>query len=114
MPTPSPDAANLVYVAGPYTTPDPCENTHLAIAAANRISDVCWPLIPHLSHFWHTMTPRPYTFWTALDFVLLERCDALLRLPGESPGADAEVEFAETYGIPVFHDEEALREWLAK
>lgn len=102
----------LVYVAGPYTTPDPCENTHRAVEVANGISDVCWPLVPHLSHFWHTMTPRPYAFWTSLDLVYLERCDAMLRIPGESPGADGEVAFALEHGIPVFHDEPALRAWI--
>ena len=28
----------------------------------------------------------------ALDLALLERCDGLVRLPGESPGADRELE----------------------
>ena len=101
----------LVYVAGPYSSPDPCANTHEAIAVADRISAFCWPLIPHLSHFWHTMSPKPYEFWTEHDFVLLARCDALLRFPGESPGADAEVGFSYTAGIPVFTDEAELRKW---
>lgn len=103
----------LVYIAGPYSKPDPCENTHAAIEAANRITDVCAPLIPHLSHFWHTMTPKPYKFWLALDLQYLARCDALLRLPGESAGADAEIVKAHDWGIPVFYDEPTLREWLA-
>lgn len=35
---------------------------------------------------------------------LLERCDAVLRLPGESRGADQDVAIAEARGIPVFYD----------
>jgi hypothetical protein len=104
---------NLVYIAGPYSSPDPCENTHRAIEVANRLADVCAPLVPHLSHFWHTMTPRPYPFWLALDLEYLARCDALLRIPGVSPGADAEAVKAAEWGIPVFMSEQALREWLA-
>jgi len=102
----------LVYIAGPYTKPDPCENTKNAVDAANRLLDVCAPFIPHLSHFWHTMAPKPYPLWLSLDLEYLARCDALLRLPGDSSGADGEVEFAEANGIPVFYDEDALRAWL--
>jgi hypothetical protein len=33
---------------------------------------------------------------------LIERCDAILRLPGESKGADADVNRANARGIPVY------------
>lgn len=33
---------------------------------------------------------------------LIERCDALLRLPGASKGADEDVRRAQTRGIPVY------------
>jgi hypothetical protein len=33
---------------------------------------------------------------------MLARCDALLRLPGESPGADREVKRARELWIPVY------------
>ena len=35
---------------------------------------------------------------------LLMFCDAVLRLPGESKGADNDVRIARQRGIPVFHD----------
>jgi hypothetical protein len=35
---------------------------------------------------------------------LLERCDAVLRIPGESRGADLDVERARHLGIPVYTD----------
>ena len=34
---------------------------------------------------------------------LLQHCDAVQRLPGESRGADQDVEIARERGIPVFH-----------
>lgn len=34
---------------------------------------------------------------------LLERCDAVLRLPGASQGADNDVRLARERGIPVYH-----------
>jgi len=33
---------------------------------------------------------------------LLERCDAVLRIPGESKGADQDVATAQQLGLPVF------------
>ena len=34
----------------------------------------------------------------------IERCDAILRLPGESKGADNDVRLAHERGIPVYYD----------
>jgi hypothetical protein len=34
---------------------------------------------------------------------LLERCDAVLRIPGESKGADQDVRIAQQRGLHVFH-----------
>lgn len=93
-----------VYVAGPYTKPDPCVNTHNAIRAAEELWDAGFvPFVPHLTHLWHTVSPRPYEDWLAYDLHWLQGCDALLRLPGESSGADKEVAYARTRGIRVVH-----------
>jgi hypothetical protein len=93
-----------VYVSGPYTKGDPCENTHKAIAVGNRLFNHGFiPFVPHLTHFWHTMTPRPYRDWMRLDLAFLPACDVLLRLPGESDGADEEVAEAKRLGIPVYY-----------
>ena len=39
---------------------------------------------------------------------LLEHCDAVLRLPGESSGADTDVAIARRRGIPVYFDLEEI------
>ncbi len=41
--------------------------------------------------------------WLTMDLELVKRSDAVLRLPGESSGADGEVAHARSLGIPVFH-----------
>jgi hypothetical protein len=98
-----------IYVSGPYTKGDPCENTHRAIIAGNAIFDAGHvPFVPHVSHFWHTVTPRPYEDWMKLDLAFLSACDAIVRLPGESSGADREVAEALRLGIPVYYDLAAL------
>jgi len=101
----------FVYVASPYTKGDIAVNVRTNIEAANRLADAGYvPFAPLLSHFWHMLFPRPYEFWCRQDLAWLERCDALVRLPGESSGADAEVEYAQKLGIPVYYD---LNELLA-
>ncbi len=102
----------VVYIAGPYSDPDPVANTHEAIKIANSIEDVCTPFIPHLTLLWHLITPKPYPKWLALDMAYLARFDALYRFGGASGGADKEVDFAREHGIRVFlYNIEALRSW---
>lgn len=68
-----------VYVAGPYTKGDQAINVANAIAAANKLVDAGFaPFCP------------------------------LLRLPGESTGADDEVIHAQRLGITVYHDIDEL------
>jgi hypothetical protein len=98
-----------VYVAGPYTKGDVAVNVRNALDAAGRLADLgLFPFVPHLSHFWHLVFPRPYEFWCELDNKFLPYCDIVLRIPGESSGADKEVELAETLGIPVYCSIEQL------
>ncbi|MGZ4192631.1 MAG: DUF4406 domain-containing protein [Solirubrobacteraceae bacterium] len=40
---------------------------------------------------------------------LLQHCDAVLRLPGESTGADQDVAIARERGLPVFHELAEIR-----
>lgn len=102
----------LVYVAGPYTKGDVYVNVRNAILAGNELYDAGhMPFIPHLNHFWHLITPRPEQEWLIWDVVWLLRCDVLLRLPGESKGADQEIEIAKANRIPVFYSmDDCLKE----
>lgn len=107
----------LLYVAGPYTRPDPVENTHRAIKTATAIYDhTDWmPVLPHLTMLWHVVVPRPLEFWYAFDMNMLNGCQGFVRLPGPSSGADAEeqvaielgLEIVEYYGLPF----EVIAEW---
>ena len=97
----------LVYLAGPYSGGNVVENVRNAVYCANRIRDMGFvPILPHMSHFWDMITPKPYEYWIKYDFDLIERCDCLLRfdIVSESPGADREEQFARDHGIPVFYD----------
>jgi hypothetical protein len=92
-----------VYVAGPYTKGDVAVNVKNAIEAADKLAQLGFaPYVPHLVHLWHMMYPQSYDFWCRLDNEFVVLCDAVLLLPGESAGAEAEVALAERSCIPVF------------
>ena len=100
-----------VYIAGPYTHGDVAQNVRHAIL----IADDLWqrgyiPYVPHLMHFWHVLCPHTHAEWVALDMHWLACCHVILRFPGPSEGADAEVARAEALGIPICYSlEELLR-----
>ena len=104
-----------VYVAGSYTQGDTILNVRNAILTAEELVEVgLVPYVPHLSAFWHFIAPHEYQFWLDYDLKWLEHCDILLRIPGESHGADREVEYAIERGIPVYYSIEELLEDMKK
>lgn len=93
----------LVYLAGPYTKPDPLTNIEKAIDVAEKVFSMGFvPFIPHLYHYWDERHEHSFDEWMDIDYIMLSKCDALLRLEGDSFGADLEVEFAINHNIPVF------------
>lgn len=104
-----------VYVAGPYTLGDPVLNVRAACAAAEEIVRVGHtPFVPHLSHLWHLISPKPWEYWMDYDKAWLDKCDVVVRLPGESRGADLECARATSSGIPVMSLDELVALPLGK
>lgn len=98
-----------IYVASPYTKGDVAVNVKLQIEAGHQLMNFKFiPFLPLLSHFQHMAHPRPYGEWIEIDLCWVEKCDILLRLGGDSEGADGEVEYAKTLGIPVVYSIEDL------
>src|SRR4051812_28903025 len=101
-----------IYIAGPYTVGNPEINVKNAISCANSLADFGFaPYVPHFTHFWHIMHPRPYKFWLKLDNQFLPCCDAVLRIPGKSNGADKEVALAKKLKMPVFYSIDELKKY---
>jgi hypothetical protein len=93
-----------VYIASPYTIGDVAVNVKKQIDVASILMDYGYaPFVPTLAHFQHLMYPRPYQDWLRCDVEWVKCCNALLRLPGTSKGADAEVAVAMDNGLPVFY-----------
>jgi hypothetical protein len=101
-----------IYVAGPITLGDTLAHIGNGIAVCNILLDEALvPFCPHLSAFLHMARPRSYEEWVRYDFHWLRLCHAVLRLPGESRGADREVDEALRLGIIVFGNIETLLGW---
>ena len=105
-----------IYLCGPYTKPDPVENTRNAILLGQRLRDEFGviTLTPHFLLAEHLISPRPYDYWLSVGVDMLSRCDALFRIEGESLGADLEEQYAKKMNMPVFHDEVTLSAWVEK
>lgn len=106
----------MVYVAGPMRLGNPNINVSTALNAGMDLMRAGWtPIMPQLSNLWEIAAGIPVLEhedgtggWLEHDFRMISRCDALVRLPGKSTGADREVALALTLGIPVLTLHEAM------
>lgn len=99
----------IIFISSPYTIGNQLDNVQRQVEAAHTLMDYGYaPLAPLLSHYLEQWRSRPWEEWMEIDFVLLAKCDALLRLDGESRGADLEVAEARRLGIPVVYSVDEL------
>jgi hypothetical protein len=118
-----PEKPKLILIAGPYrsgTGDDP------ALMARNlaRLEEAAWPIfdaghIPMIGEWVALPVLRSAGIAGPTDPLaeavmyptaerLLEHCDAVLRLPGESVGADQDVAIARERGLPVYRSAEEI------
>lgn len=69
------------------------------------------PYAPLMNHFHQEAYPGSNHDWLKMDFEWVAACDVLLRLDGESEGADREVAHAKALGKPVFYSILDLCKW---
>lgn len=99
-----------VYIASPYTIGNQAENVRRSMDAFYELVKLGYcPFSPLLSHFQHMVHPLPYDKWLEIGMEWLGVCHCVLRLPGESSGADIEVKTARKYGILIVESIEELR-----
>lgn len=99
-----------VYISGPVSNGGrfPPETQRNCAYRAMSYADLLFakghsPLCPHLTVFMQDIYPQSYESWMRSDLEWLVSADAVLRIPGESSGADREVEHATIHGIPVYY-----------
>jgi hypothetical protein len=101
-----------VYIASPYTNGDVAINVKRQLDCVDVLMDLDFvPYAPLYSHFQHMAHPRPYTDWINIDFEWVNACDCLLRLSGDSSGADNEIALANELKMPVFYSIDELNDY---
>ena len=104
-----------VFISSPYTLGDQGENVRIQMDTFKELYDEGFmPFAPLLFHFQHLVHPLGYEEWMEIDFAWIDSCDVVFRLPGESSGADREVEHARNNNIPVVETMEDLKKFLYK
>ena len=104
-----------IYIASPYTLGDTGMNVRNQILTGHELMKLgFFPYIPELHHFVHMICPLTYDEVMSLDLVWLECCDCVLRLPGESKGADIETEHALKNNIKVFYSIKEITDFYSE
>lgn len=115
-----------VFISGPISKGNLAANLNQATAAFVALAKAgLAPLCPHWSAYSKPCAPglsdgecvcigtrmgngeMVHADWMNVDLPWVAVSDAVLRLPGESTGADREVEHARSLGVPVYY---SLRE----
>lgn len=104
-----------VYIASPYTLGNVALNVKLQLDTVDKLMDLGFaPYAPLYNHYQDIAHPRPPEDWINIDFVWVEVCDCLLRLGGESAGAEGEVKLAKGLKKPVFYSIGELHNYYNK
>ena len=94
---------NKIFISAPYSNGDVEQNVKNAMDISSILMEKGYaPYCPHLGYYLNNNKSQPYEKWLELHCTYLKVCDAVLRLSGESNGADKEVTLAIEMGIPVF------------
>jgi hypothetical protein len=118
----------LILIAGPYRSGTNDEPERLAANLA-YLESMAWPIfesghVPMIGE-WVALPvmrgvdsvvgdPMSTRVLTPTAERLLQHCDAVLRLPGRSAGADNDVRIARQRGIPVYHSIEEIPGYTAR
>lgn len=121
---------NRVYIAGPISKGDLAHNINQATAAFVTLAKAgLAPMCPHWSVYAKPCEPHgkdvlcvgdamgnremTHAEWLGIDLPWVGVSNAVLRLPGESTGADREVAHARAMGIPVYYSVREVIDALA-
>ncbi|MER5618586.1 DUF4406 domain-containing protein [Streptomyces sp. NEAU-S7GS2] len=112
------DKPMLILIAGPYRSGTNGDPQAMAANLA-RLEAAAWPIfaaghlpmigewvalpVLHSAGAGPTHSLADQVLYPTADR-LLAHCDAVLRLPGDSTGADQDVATAHRRGLPVYHD----------
>lgn len=104
-----------VYISHPITKGDGCDNFYECCKAQQKLMDAGFAVLnPGLSMMHPNAKNIHWQTWIDSDLKWVEVSDVVIRLPGESKGADIETAHAREKGIPVVQVTclAGLEEWI--
>jgi hypothetical protein len=102
-----------IYISCAISKGDRTANFAAACQMQKQLMELnCAPLNPALSMMHPDAWVIDHAAWIECDLPWVQVADAVLRIPGESVGADTEVAYAEELGIPIFNSLSELLLWL--
>lgn len=101
----------IVYIASPYSGyANPQDGVNIQIDTFAILRDLGYqPIAPLLSHYIDERHPASYERWMEWCLAMVGVADVVLRLPGESAGADREAAEARRLGKPVVYSIDELQ-----
>jgi nucleoside 2-deoxyribosyltransferase len=108
----------LVYIAGPYRSPDPWRvelNIRAAEELGYRVAQLgAYPVIPHSNTRGYFASAAPDELWLTGTLELMRRCDAVILVEDWENSSGSRAERAEAFGLqkPVFLSTFDLAHWL--
>lgn len=107
-----------VYISGPITKGCRNKNFYQAAEAHQQLINAGFapfnPMASMLLPFAFDETAVSHSAWLECDFPWIAASHAVLRLPGYSVGADAELAYAKELGIPIFYSVAEFLAWRDK
>lgn len=102
-----------IYLSGPITHDgkQTFRRLHEAACLHSKLMKMGFaPFTPHLLAQADMSSDEPITYedWMIFDFAWIDKCDCVVRLPGESSGADREVSYALEHYKPVYSLDEFM------
>ncbi len=108
-------ARPMVYISGPITLGSKEHNFNQAVEAqAELMRRGFAPFNPMLTMKFPDHEMFTHQEWMEADLPWVSSSDAVLRLPGESVGADIEVAHANDCDVPVFHSIDDVAKYLSR
>jgi hypothetical protein len=104
-----------VYIAGPMSKGCRIDNLARGLWHFKKLAECGYaPLCPQLTFFAEPFIPLDHDAWLEIDLPWVRQADCVLRLWGESKGADQECQVAEECGIPIFRELDTLLRVMRK
>jgi len=102
-----------IYIAHPITIGQPDRNMRNMIDACEEVWKLgCFAYGAFLNIMWEVVYPKTEGEYLKHDIAWMKKCDIAWRIPGESKGADKEIDKAIKAGIPIVYSLKELKKLL--